>query len=99
MKASYDLLVDGRRLSIALRADYVVERRGRWFVAEVKSGETAPSLETPATRRQLLEYRIAFAVDGVLLVDAERDTVHEVIYLPNSRSARAERSAAFLARL
>jgi hypothetical protein len=80
VRGSYDLLIDGRRVSIALRADYIVERRGRLFVAEVKSGELAPSIETAATRRQLLEYRIAFAVDGALLVDGEAGTVREVVF-------------------
>ena len=33
-------------------------------VAEVKTGRLAPRIDTPATRRQLLEYRLAFDVDG-----------------------------------
>ena len=88
VKGSYDLLIDGRAFSIALRADYVVERRGRLFVAEVKSGRLAPSLETAATRRQLLEYRIAFAVDGVLLVDGEEGSIHEVVFVAKSEAQR-----------
>jgi hypothetical protein len=91
VRAAYDLWIDGRRLSIELRADYVVERRGRSFVAEVKSGQLAPSLETAATRRQLLEYSIAFAVDGVLLVDGESGTIHEVVF-PAERQAPSTRS-------
>ena len=37
------------------------------FIADAKTGKSA-SVEHAATRRQLLEYREAFAVDGVLLV-------------------------------
>jgi hypothetical protein len=70
--------VDGRDLRVDVRADYVVERAGRRFVAEVKTGRAAPHVESAATRRQLLEYRVAFDVDGVLLVDAESDAVREV---------------------
>ncbi len=84
VKGSYDILIDGHPFSISLRADYIVERRGRLFVAEVKSGELAPSLETAATRRQLLEYRIAFVVDGVLLVDGEAGSIHEVVFFVKS---------------
>jgi len=80
VRASYELFIDGRPMSVALRADYVVRRRGRTFVAEVKSGELAPCLETATTRRQLLEYRVAFDVDGVLLVDADARTIHEVTF-------------------
>jgi hypothetical protein len=91
VKATYDLWIDGQSLSIELRADYVVERRGRSFVAEVKSGRHAPSLETAATRRQLLEYRMAFAVDGVLLVDGETGLIHEVRF-PGERYSASTRS-------
>jgi hypothetical protein len=62
-------------MAVDVRADYVVGVSGRRYVAEVKTGVFAPRLETAATRRQLLEYRIAFDVDGVLLVDAETERV------------------------
>jgi hypothetical protein len=51
------------------------------LVAEVKTGEVAPRLSTAATRRQLLEYRVAFDVDGVLLVCPERGTIQRVDFL------------------
>ncbi|HUS64382.1 MAG TPA: hypothetical protein VMZ28_07550 [Kofleriaceae bacterium] len=74
--------------AFTLRADYLVERGGRRFVAEVKTGAAAPSLSASATRRQLLEYACAFDVDGVLLVDPEAGTVEEVVFeLP--RAARS----------
>ena len=72
---SYDVAVDGEWVAVALRADFLVERDGRRFVAEVKTGRVAPRLDTPATRRQLLEYRFAFDVDGVLLVDVDAGRV------------------------
>jgi hypothetical protein len=75
---SYAVRIDDEDLSIPLRADYLVTRDGFRYVAEVKTGVSAPSLRTGATRRQLLEYRIAFDVDGVLLVDAEQKRVHLV---------------------
>ena len=80
VRGAYELSIDGRPILVTLRADYVVERRGRPFVAEVKSGQFAPSIENAATRRQLLEYRMAFAVEGVLLVDAEAGDIREVVF-------------------
>ncbi len=74
----YGLGVDGTRVAIDLRADYLVSERGRRYVAEVKTGNFAPRIETAATRRQLLEYRVAFDVDGVLLVDAEAGRVQKI---------------------
>jgi hypothetical protein len=83
---SYTISIDGEDLAIPLRADYLVTRDGRRYVAEVKTGAYAPYLRTSATRRQLLEYRVAFDVDGVLLVDAEQDRVHVVRFpFPDQR--------------
>jgi Holliday junction resolvase-like predicted endonuclease len=92
--ARYGLGVDGEAIDVTLRADYVVERDDRRFVAEVKTGRAAPRLDTPATRRQLLEYRIAFDVTGVLLVDAEADAVRTVTFpLPAERGDATGRLA------
>ena len=85
---TYDVALDGEPCAIALRADFLVERDGRRFVAEVKTGRHAPRLETPATRRQLLEYRVAFDVDGVLLVDVDAGRVHSLEFpSPPAREA------------
>jgi hypothetical protein len=74
------LSVDGQDFPVDLRADYLAEKDGALFVAEVKTGGAAPQLSTAATRRQLLEYRVAFDVDGVLLVDAEAGRVRRVVF-------------------
>jgi hypothetical protein len=76
----YPVEVDGEIVICGVRADYVVQKRGARFVAEVKTGTYAPRIDTAATRRQLLEYEIAFGVDGVLLVDAERAVIHTVSF-------------------
>ncbi|MGQ9531281.1 MAG: hypothetical protein ACUVTQ_00550 [Desulfotomaculales bacterium] len=57
-----------------VQADLLVARGRRRYVAEVKTGRTGrePDAET---RRQLLEYHLAFPVHGVLLVDMERKAV------------------------
>jgi hypothetical protein len=78
MAVSYDVHIDGEPVTIDLRIDYLVSYGDKRYVAEVKTGRAAPRIDTPATRRQLLEYRIAFDVDGVLLVDAEAERVHAV---------------------
>ncbi len=75
---SYPVLVDNQPVAIDLRADYLVTYGDKRYIAEVKTGRAAPKIDTPATRRQLLEYRIAFDVDGVLLVDAEAERIHAI---------------------
>lgn len=93
---SYPIEVDGARVEIALRADYLVTRAGDRFVAEVKTGQIAPRIRTPATRRQLLEYHVAFGVSGVLLVDAETRSVRRVAFPLSTASAPATRSRPWL---
>jgi hypothetical protein len=73
-------LVDGTPVMMELRADYLVEGKGELLVAEVKTGDEAPSVTTAATRRQLLEYHVAFGADGVLLVCPERNAIHRVVF-------------------
>ncbi len=77
---AFDLSVDGTPMSFPLRADYVVEAQGKRYVAEVKSGVLGSTLTHAATRRQLLEYRVAYDVDGVLFVDAKHGRVQEVTF-------------------
>lgn len=74
----WSVYVDGEPVEIRVIADHLVERDGLRYVAEVKTGDVAPSIGTAATRRQLLEYSVAFDCDGVLLVDMEQAIIHEI---------------------
>lgn len=74
----WHVAIDDDVHATALRCDFLVARDGERWVAEVKTGDLAPSLATAATRRQLLEYQVAYAAAGVALVDATAGTVHEV---------------------
>ena len=81
---------DGEPVEAALRCDLLVDGPDGRLVAEVKTGAAAPRLETAATRRQLLEYQIAYGADGVLLVDAEAGQVRRVEFpTPIASSAPA----------
>lgn len=63
----------GERTAVVnLVADLLVEKGGRRYVAEVKSGELGTSIRHGPTRRQILEYSLAFGSEAVLLVDARR---------------------------
>src|SRR5262249_25161346 len=53
-------------------------RAGGAAVARGRRGAGRREVAARATRRQLLEYRCAFGVDGVLLVDAEARRVQPV---------------------
>ena len=77
---SYQFRVDGQSRTVHLRADFLVKKGARTYVAEAKSGSAAASVAVRATRRQLLEYLYAFDVSGVLLVDVTQGAVHEVVF-------------------
>lgn len=99
VSSSYAIDVDGQRVRVALRVDYVVRRGGARFVAEVKTGDAAPRVGTTATRRQLLEYSVAFGGAGILLVDADTRRIHRVVFPSppsQSRSSRVVWALAFV---
>lgn len=69
------LWVDGHRRRFTVRADALVQRRRRRYIAEYKGGPEVARVDHRGTRRQLLEYAHAFDVDGVVLVDAVQGRV------------------------
>ena len=92
VRAELSYAVDGSPSAVEVRADLMVERGGRRFVAEVKTGARAPRPTHVETRRQLLEYAHAFDADGLLLVNAERGTIHE-IRVPKRALERCDRAS------
>ena len=81
VQAAWTIEVNGQSQRMGLRADYLLhDAQGKRYVAEVKTGRLVPSLRHGATRRQLLEYRLAFAVEGVLLVDMARQRIDCVVF-------------------
>ena len=64
-----------------ITADYLVQKDGRRSIVEVKTGKESRATHRH-TRRQLLEYRVAFAVDDIYLYDAEREILNEIDFEP-----------------
>lgn len=75
---TYSLEVDGKVQNFTVRADLLVKRGRQSFVAEIKTGKDAPHIGHRSTRRQILEYALAYDVSGILLVDADQGTVRQV---------------------
>jgi hypothetical protein len=78
VSGGYQMSVNGEPTRVHLRADFLVEREGRRHIAEVKSGFESAKVSGRATRRQLLEYCLAFRVDGVLLIDMHRSQILKI---------------------
>ncbi len=76
--------VDGQKTSFNIRADFLVSRKGRKGVVEVKTGKSAPNPKSSATRRQIFEYSQYYQVDDVYLFDAEVNKLHEIKFEKNS---------------
>ncbi len=77
-RTQWRVTVDGEPLDVDLRADLLLRRGGKSYVADVKTGDKAPRLTSAATRRQLLEYRCAYDVNGVLLIDMTKGRIRHV---------------------
>lgn len=76
------LAIDGRVRTYQVRADAIVRRRRRTYVAELKGGAEVSRITDRHTRRQLLEYASVFDVDGILLVDGRRRVIHRITFPP-----------------
>jgi Holliday junction resolvase-like predicted endonuclease len=61
-----------------VRIDYLVRRRGKVYVVEVKSGEKTPYITNRETRRQMLEYYLAYQPSGILLLNMKNKRISEV---------------------
>lgn len=93
---TWQLSVDGQPARVVLRPDLVLERDGRRYVADVKTGNSAPDPLTSSTRRQLLEYLIACKVDGVLVVDVEARRIRSLVFPTRSLSSSERPSPALV---
>ena len=81
------MLVDGVETAYEVRADYLVLRGGRRWVAEVKAGAVVCDPAHRDTRRQLLEYRHVYDdTVGVLLVDVPAGRIRVIAFPERSRS-------------
>lgn len=80
--------VDGEPQSSLIVLDYLVAKRGKTYIVEVKSGNTAISVQNGATRRQILEYDFVLKNDGIYLLDMENRKMHLVRFFPKSNPTR-----------
>jgi hypothetical protein len=77
LEGAAHVYIDGVRRESTIKVDLVVERRGRRFVVEVKSGQQRHATQD-GTRRQLLEYAHVFAPHDLLLVNTRDGEIHEI---------------------
>jgi hypothetical protein len=70
--------IDGEETGYRIIADFIVEKRRRTAVVEVKTGSKAIAPAGTDTRRQIFEYYHLFGTDDFLLFDAEHEKLHSI---------------------
>ena len=84
-RKQYDVKQNDDKIKINLEADYIVKRRGKRYIAEVKSGDSATEIKNSSTRRQLLEYSLFIENDGLILVDMENQKLSRIEFPVDAR--------------
>jgi hypothetical protein len=77
-KESVLVNIDGKTHLGTLEAEYTVRKNGKSFVVVVENSSEAIDPGDPALRRKILEYDRFFGLDGVLLVNPQREEMHAV---------------------
>lgn len=81
----------------SIRTDFLVRKSGRKYIVEVKSGHQNSLVTNRDTRRQLLEYFLAYQSYGIILFDMEHKKFSEVKFLlPHLHSRWVENIILFL---
>ena len=68
---------DNEKVYFDIRADLIVSKDKKLYVAEVKSGDSA-SIKEINTRRQLLEYSRVFENNNLILIDTEKNKIKKI---------------------
>lgn len=79
--------VDGIPQKSTVRADFLVRRGWKTYIVEVKSGQQG-TVRLPHVRRQLLEYKLVYQPDGILLLDMEHRDLQEIRFAYPRRKRR-----------
>ena len=76
---SGQIQVNKEMLTFDIRPDFLVEKDGVRFLAEVKTG-TAGCPSNKETRRQLLEYAFVTETNTIILVDVTNDFISQICF-------------------
>lgn len=79
--------VDGKDHFGYVEADYTVTKDRKKYAVMVQSGEDISDPADPLLRPKLLELNRAFLLDGVLLVNPEKEKIHAICFrFPHERN-------------
>lgn len=79
--------VNGEPQESNVRADFLVRKGWKTYIVEVKSGQQG-TVRQAATRRQLLEYKLVYEPDGIILLDMEHHNLQKIGFTYSARRRR-----------
>ena len=85
VKLTHKFFIDGEEVAVDISPDYLVKKKRKRYLVEVKTGDSVGSMFTASTRRQVLEYALVNPYDGILLVNMIEKTIEEVEFSFKSR--------------
>ena len=86
-----NIFIDGQEFFYEIRADFIIQKKGKKALVEVKTGKEAVDPLSTNTRRQLFEYSYSYDIDKVYLLDADSMKMKEISFVP-----KRDRSAFFI---
>jgi Holliday junction resolvase-like predicted endonuclease len=72
--------INGTGHTYEVRADFLVKKKNRTGIVEVKTGNTAANPLSIPTRRQLFEYYHIFCVDVLYFFNADKRLLQEITF-------------------
>ena len=74
------LIENNKIRSFYVKPDFLVKKKEKIYIAEVKTGKSA-SIKNIYTRRQLLEYAYNYNSKVLLLIDIDKKNIKEIEFL------------------
>lgn len=79
VSGSVEYFINGEKYESTVRADFLVVKAGKYYIAEIKTGKQA-NISLPSVRRQMMEYQHVFEPEAILFVNMEDETIEEVSF-------------------
>ena len=79
--------IDGKPYPSYVKVDLIVQKKGKRYIVEVKTGQQTKAT-TALVRRQLLEYYLVFNPEGIILLDMDRKKIQTIEFNWDTHSFR-----------
>lgn len=74
------MVISGKVRSFPVRADFLVEKRGKRYLVKHRKGSLSTRLTSVAARRYMLELIYTYSVKGLIVLDCSKQRHHEVSF-------------------